>query len=129
MVTINKSKITIDNNYDFEKIDTIFASENTEYVFEHGNLQVKDSYYDGYYEREKYAKFRYSTDKPFERALYSYHNMRLYLDRLNGNFEWRITYYGNNSWINDLLPRKAVDKFLHLSVKGKCIKNNSKVLF
>lgn len=128
-IAIDKSRITIDSSYDFKKIDTSFEDERNGYLFEHGNLEIKDSYYDGYYERETYARFRYSNDKPFERALYSYHNMRLFLDRFNGNFEWRNTYFGNSSWINDLLPRKAKDKFLHLNVKGKCSKNISKPLF
>jgi len=119
IVTIDGNRITVNNNYEFKNIDSKFPSPSNFNLFEHGNLEVKDTYYDGYYENEKYEKFKDATDNPFEKNLYFYQHMRFRLNRLDGDFYWSITYYGN-SWINDLLPVKAKERYVNLNVEGKC---------
>ncbi len=128
VVTIAKDSITVNNNYELKKIPTVFSDPSTGYMFEHGGLSIKDTYYDAYYSRETYKEFKDAVNNPIERHLYSYERMRLFLDRLDGVFTWNITYYGN-SWINDLLPIKAKDKYVNLEVEGKCKKETQKLLF
>ena len=129
MVTIDNLKITIDNSYEYKNITTTFADKNTGYLFEYGGLEIKDSFYRGTLSREKYLQFKNASENSSERRLYFYKNTGFILDRFNGEFTWDITYYGNTSWINDLLPKKAKDKYVHLEVNGKCVKDTKKILF
>ena len=98
-------------------------------MFEYGGLEIKDSFYRGTLSREKYLQFKNASENSSERSLYFYKNTGFILDRFNGEFTWDLTYYGNTSWINDLLPKKAKDKYVHLEVNGKCVKETKKILF
>jgi hypothetical protein len=126
-VVIDGARISV-NGDEFKKIETTFPDDSTLQTFEHGNLQIKDTYYDGYRILERDKKFKDSSD-PFEKQLYFYKNTRFVLDRLDGEFTWTLTYYGTGTWINDLLPNKVKDKYLNLEVGGLCKRDVQKVLF
>ena len=96
LVTINGKLVTVENSHEFKKIETVYPDKSTGYTFEHGNLEIKDSYYDGVYSRETYGNFKDSIDHPYERSLYNYKYTRFILDRFEGTFTWRLTYYGNS---------------------------------
>lgn len=129
IVTINANRITINDNYEFKNIDSIFPDSSSGYLLEHGHLDVKDTYYDGYYNREKYGEFKDSTDNLLDKKLYLYQHMRFRLNRLDGDFYWSLTHHGNNSWLNDLLTVTAKEKYVNLIVEGKCKKQINNVLF
>ena len=126
MVILGGNQISI-NGYEVKNIATTFA-EKPFFTSEYGGLEVKDTYYDGYHIVERYRQLKDSSDNPDDKRLYFYQNSRFILNRLDGDFTWRLTYYGN-SWINDLLPVKAKDKYVSLEVEGKCKKDAQKVLF
>lgn len=122
-IIIENSKISVDG-YEYKNIPQRFAKENFG-TSEHGSLEMNASSYDGYYFQERDRGLNGSTEKSY----YFYQQSRIQLNRLNGDFIWWITYYGNSSWINDLMPVKAKDKYLKLEVTGKCRKADSKALF
>lgn len=126
-VVIDGERISV-NSYEYKKIETKFPDKSTFSTFEHGNLEIKETYYDGYLTVERNKMFKDSTDNTLEKGLYFYQHTRIILDRLDGEFSWWLTYYGNN-WINDLLPSKVKDKYLNLEVKGFCRRDVQKVLF
>lgn len=126
MVVISGAQISV-NDYELKDIPSTFA-EKPFFRTEYGGLEIKDTYYDGYRTIERYRHLKDSTDNPGDNQLYFYQNTRFILNRLNGDFSWRLTYYGN-SWINDLLPVKAKDRYVNLEVEGKCKKDAKKVLF
>ena len=129
-VIIDGERIAV-NSYEYKNIETKFPDKSTFYTFEHGNLEIKDTYYDGYLSVERNKIFKDATDNPLEKGLYFYQNTRFILDRLDGEFTWTLTYHGNTSWINDLLTNKVKDKdkYLNLEVKGVCKRDNQKILF
>jgi hypothetical protein len=126
MVVIGGTQISV-NDYEIKDIPSTFA-EKPFFKTEYGGLDIKDTYYDGYRTIEQYRHLKDSSDNTDDKRLYFYQNTRFILNRLNGDFTWRLTYYGN-SWINDLLPVKAKDKYVNLEVEGKCKKDAQKVLF
>ena len=115
-------------SYEYKKIETIFADQSSLFTFKHGDLVVKDAYYDGYLSVETDKQFKDSKDR-LERDMYSYSFTRIFINRLDGEFNWKFTLYGSRSWINDLLPHKVKDKYLHLEVTGLCKRDTNKVLF
>lgn len=129
IVTIADGIITVDNDYEFKKIPTVFSDPSNDHLFEYGGLEVKDTFYRGSYTRERYKKFKDDEKFPIERSLYSYTRKFIVLDRVDGSFSWNHTIYGFSSWINDLLPARVRDMYVNLEVEGKCVKDSKKILF
>ncbi len=129
IVTIADGIITVDNDYDFKNIPSVFSDPSNDHLSEYGGLEVKDTYYRGSYTRERYKKFKDDEKYPIERSLYSYTRRFIVLDRVDGSFSWNHTIYGFSSWINDLLPARVRDMYVNLEVEGKCVKESKKILF
>lgn len=129
IVTISDGVITVNNDYHFKKIPTIFSDTSNDHLFESGGLEVKDTYYRASYTSERYKKFKDDDNYPIERSLYSYTRRNLILERLDGSFSWSHTIYGFSSWLNDLLPTRVRDMYVNLEVEGKCVKDLKKILF
>lgn len=122
-VIIEDSKISVDG-YEYSNILQKFPKENYG-KSERGSLEVNATSYDGYY----FQEWDREAKNDAKNGYYFYQQSRIQLNRTNGEFIWWITYYGNSSWVNDLMPVKAKDKYVTLEVKGRCKKSDVKILF
>lgn len=128
-VVIDGAQVTINDTYEFRKIPMTFPDEQSGYVHEYGNLEIKDTHYDGYYNRESYKKFKDSTENPIESSLYQHRYTRFLLDRRDGKFVWNLTLHGKSSWLYDMLPKRLKNNYATLKVEGHCKKIANKTLF
>ena len=121
LITIKDELLTVDGD-EFKKIEMSFGTRDEEAKID-GNLEAKETYFDGYYTFEQGSE---------DKQNYIYSRRRITLNRLNGDFTYSYSFYTKNiieNWLGKLTKTKLTDGYLDRQIEGKCKQSKKKQLF
>lgn len=121
LITIKDNGLTVDGN-EFKELKTNWRINGSD-TFISSHLEAKDTHY--------HATYTYEVGELGEES-YIYSSRTIYLNRLNGEFNYSFEFYNGNfkdNWLGKLAKTELIKGYLIREVEGKCKKSNKTQLF
>lgn len=122
LLIIIKNQVLTIGDTEIKKIETNLYTR-VEDLKISGDLEIKDTYYDGYYTLNQGSE---------ESQNYTYIKHKIFLNRLNGEFVYSYGFYIKNineNWLGKLAKTKLVNGYIDRIIEGKCKQITKKQLF